>query len=407
MTHAALRCAWLAAGLALAAATPAAQAQSLKIFGSGSTAYDVSANGTVTYTLGGSNYLWSLVTDSSTAIGGTAVGTAGVAGRLLISADGTRVAGSTLNTTTGKYVSSYYSTSTGTWTQLNGLGGSSGNNALTTWDMSSDGRYIVGNSYTAVGNYLHATISDAVTGATIDVGQPGNVQSRVNAISTNGQVAIGYSSSSRYGSIWRDPESDGSYAQTIVTHPVGGNSASEGRTVSGNGLWAAGASFNTALPYLVNVATGVVTTFPKLPFNDGSPSMKSTASPSAISEDGLTVIGTHSIGGTLDTNYGFIWTASGGVLDIDSHFALNGVDTANAYNFVSPIGMTVQADGSTAYVGIALQRATGAAVGFFVNIPSAVPEPASVALLLGGLGVVGFVTRRRRCRPLVPSPRQA
>ncbi|MEO5734155.1 MAG: PEP-CTERM sorting domain-containing protein [Rubrivivax sp.] len=36
----------------------------------------------------------------------------------------------------------------------------------------------------------------------------------------------------------------------------------------------------------------------------------------------------------------------------------------------------------------------GSPVGFAVNIPSPVPEPATVALLLGGLGVVGWMARR-------------
>lgn len=384
-----------AAALSLASITPQALAQSLVTLGAGSTAHDISANGSVTYTLGGTNHLWSAATGISTAIGGIAPGTAAVGGRLVISADGSRVAGSTLNTSTGKYVSSYYDTATGSWTQLNGLGGSSGNNALTTWNMSSDGRFIVGSSYTAVGNYSHATITDTVTGVTTDVGPAGNTQSRVNAISSDGKVAFGYSSNSRYGSIWRDPEGDGSFVQTIVTHPITGTNASEGIALSDNGLWAAGASFNTGLPYIVNIGTGVVTAFPKLPYNDGSPSQRGTAVSSAISEDGQMVIGTHSIGGTLNTNHGFIWTAGGGVVEFDDYMALNGVDTANAYTFVSPLAMTQQTDGSLSFVGIALDNTTGAPVGFVANVTTAVPEPASYAMLLAGLAALGFVARRR------------
>lgn len=384
-----------AAALALMAFGPQALAQSLTLLGGGATPYDISAQGTVAYTLGGTNHLWSATTGISTAIGGVAPGTSGVGGRLAISADGSRVAGSTLNTSTGKYVSSYYSTATGSWTQLNGLGGASGNNALTTWNMSSDGRYVAGSSYTAVGNYSHATITDTVTGITTDVGPAGNVQSRVNAISTNGQVAFGYSSSSRYGSIWRDPEGDGSFVQTLVTHPITGTNASEGIALSDNGLWAAGASFNTGLPYIVNIASGVVTAFPKLPYNDGSPSQRGTAISSAVSEDGQVVIGTHSIGGTLNTNHGFIWTASGGVLEFDDYMALNGVDTANAYTFVSPLAMALQADGSMSFVGIALDNTTGGSVGFVANVATAVPEPGTYTMLLCGLAAMGFGARRR------------
>lgn len=382
------------AALALAIAAPHASSQTLATFGSA--AYDVSANGIVAYGAGSSNALWSLATGTSTSIGGTAPGSSGIGGKLAISADGTRVAGMMLNSGTGKYTSAYYSTSTGTWTQLNGLGGAIGSISQTTWGMSSDGRFIVGNSYTAVGNYSHATITDTQTGVTTDVGPAGNTQSRVNAISTDGKVAFGYNTSSRRGSIWRDPEGDGSYEQTIVTYPGTGGNTNEGLALSDNGLWAAGSSFNTGLPYLVNVATGVVSTFDKLPFNDGSPSQKSTAIPSAISEDGNTIIGTHSIGGTLNTNHGFIWTAGSGVMDLDDYFALNGVDTANAYNFVSPLAMSLQTDGSMAFVGIAQDVATGAAVGFAVTIAAAVPEPASYALMLGGLAAMGFAARRRR-----------
>ena len=69
---------------------------------------------------------------------------------------------------------------------------------------------------------------------------------------------------------------------------------------------------------------------------------------------------------------------------LDSHTIL----VVNDNNYPGTGGRDLGTD-NTEFLKIHLDQA--------LNV-SAVPEPASVALMLGGLGVVGFVARRRQRR---------
>ena len=265
--------------------------------------------------------------------------------------------------------------------------------------MSSDGRYVVGNSYHqltgSTARPSQAYIADTQTGSFINLSSDpeANLVSRANAVSRDGSVVVGQSNSTR-GTIWKR-QADGSYQRSEL-HLDGSTSALNPTTaVSDNGLWATGQGSTSPLttdgPYLVNVATGSVTNITKLPNQFGD---RALATPSAISNDGQTIIGTHQVGtGTLDTNLGFIWTAAGGVTSLDDYFAGYGIDLTNHYNFVSPLAMS---DDAMTFTGIALDNLTGGQVGFVVSLTAAVPEPGSYALLAAGLGALGFVARRRR-----------
>ncbi len=339
---------------------------------------------------GQGDFLWTAST-GMVSIGGAAPGTnaasSQVGGYVLISADGSRVAGSILGDG-GKYVSAYYSPATGSWAPVSSLGGASGTIAATTWGMSPDGRYIVGAAYAAGTNQYHATIADTSTGITRDVTPAGVTQARINSISDDGSVAVGYVGSGQTGAYWKR-QADGSYQE--ITTPGGLSTA---QAISHNGSWIAGGSFTTTLPYIVNTMTGAVSTIPRLP-NVIDSRGRAVETPTYIADDGMTVVGLQTpAGGTLDTGRGFIWTASGGTLDLDTYFAANGIDTADQYTFISPLSVTASALGMT-FTGIGLDNGTGNQMGFVVTIPSAVPEPASYALLLAGLAAVGFIARRR------------
>ena len=368
-----------------------AQAASFSTFGAGTTAFDVSADGLkVVGTLGTTNWAWTSGVGFDTSMGGT------VSGYSQISADGSTLLAQLMNPATAKTEPAIYNFATRSWTLLGSNGGGSGTTSGSAYELTPDGRYVGGASYTgAAASTFHATIWDTTTLTHVDVGN--GVQSRINALSDDASIAVGYSTSSQTASIWRR-QPDGSYLQSSIIRPDGTTALSQTYAVSSNGLFAAGASFNTALPYYYNVTTGVATYFPKLPYL--SANLRSVASPSGITNDGQTIIGTHSILGTLNTNHGFIWNAGFGVMEIDDYFAGFGVDISNAYDFVSPITMKVMGDGTMMVLGIAKDNASGGQIGFMVNVPmpAAVPEPVSYAMFAAGLGMLALARRRLTAR---------
>lgn len=373
--------------IAACAATSLSQAASFATFGTGSIAYDVSADGkTVAGIFGSMNFLWTPA-GFTNPTGGIAPGSPGSGGQSQISADGKTLLAAAINPLTSKIEPALYNVSMGTWTLLGSNGGYSGSNSGSAYDMTPDGRYVAGASYaTTVASSFHATIWDTRTMTHVDIG--GGVQSRLDAISNDGAVAVGYTGTGKAGSIWRR-QADGSYLQSTLFKPdVNAALLNETTAISSNGLWAAGASFANALPYFYNVSTGAATYFDKLAFADGRG--RSTALPSFISGDGKTIIGTHSIQGTLDTNHGFVWTAGKGVVDLDQYLEGFGIDSGNNFNFVSPITTKLLTDGSMSILGIAKDNRSGGMVGFMVNVPAPVPEPSTYAMLAAGLSLLGF-----------------
>jgi len=380
----------LAFAMTLVAAT-IAQAQSLNTFGVGSVAMDVSNNGVVVGDLGnGHDFMWSAAT-GTVDIGGAATSGGLVGGRVLISGDGSRIAGSSMDAATGHYEASYYTPATGTWTALGGGSAATANGqSSTTWAMSTDGRYIAGALYTG-SNTTNAAIFDTATGTTTNVGTGTTVQSRISGISDNGQVAAGYTGSSNYGVYWT-ASSGGAYTQNSIFVP--GSSTSQefqATAVSANGSFVAGAGFINTQAYVLNTTTG---TNSLLAYYTPVPA-RPVFTPSFISNDGTVVLGSIAVNnGGVSTAVGFI-SIKGVMQPLDSFLASEGIDTANTLNFNSPYSMS--ADGKT-IVGLAFQNSTGAPVGFEVTLPSAVPEPSSYAMLAAGLGVLGFVARRRKAK---------
>jgi len=370
-------------------------------FGANVFATSVSADGRTVVGYGNGQDFMLTSKGEFTWIGGTAPGTSSTGGRVKVNADGTRISGNQINSATGFVEAAYYTPSTGTWQTLGSLGGHSTTiEASNSWAMSSNGNFIAGAAWTkpATGSATTNAMVWNLSGASpvqINLGSAPNVQSRINSISDDGRVAVGYTTGSRYGSVWIDDDGDGSYTQKTICQ-VGYTTCSssgqsfEGMAVSANGRYVVGSSFNTGLPYLYDTTTGVTSTFPKLSFANLG---KSVAIPSFVSNDGKTIFGSHlPQGATLAGGYGFIWTESGGVQNLDDYFAGLGIDTANNFNFVGPMDMS--ADGRT-IVGTVKNNITGNPEGFMVTIPSAVPEPSSYALMGMGLLLVAGRARRR------------
>ena len=116
---------------------------------------------------------------------------------------------------------------------------------------------------------------------------------------------------------------------------------------------------------------------------------------------------------SLELSYGFgatfttvsSWATPGGIFNFTSPIATSSTAAVdgNGVGLVAGLGGTVTtpwAAGSTLWVRWADRNDTGADHGLAIDNLSfsvtAIPEPGTYTLLLAGLGVVGFVARRRR-----------
>lgn len=393
------RAACLLGSMGLGLAAPA-WAQQLDVFSTPNVGYGVSADGryavfgTQTPTGGSHVFLWSADTHALSDIGGLA----GTAGTIEISRDGSYIASQLLNDQ-GKFQAAVYSRATGTWTFAPALGGlnTAGTTASTVWSLSNDGRYVGGSSYAPGSTTARGFVADTQTGTTVSLG---STEARVEAMNRDASVLVGYTTSNRQAATWTRNASGG-YDMQLLTRPE--NSALglyQLSAMSDNGSWAAGISFNNALPYRLNLATGAVQYYAKLPYV--SAVGKATASTAAISNDGLTMVGIQTPqGALLSGSYGYVWhgdgTATGNQLNgtiqtLDDYLTSFGIDTANHYDFKSVVGMS--ADGRV-FTGIASDNTTGLQVSFIATLPtSPVPEPSRYMLLAAGLA--GLAWRRRR-----------
>ncbi len=313
-----------------------------------------------------------------------------------ISSDGTRIAGNALDPVTGKSRPSYYDTATSVWTALPDYGSATSNSPYgatgTVWAMSGNGNYIAGYAYdggVGLAN-VRASIWNVQTGTITNLGpstQSGpNSQSRVNAISYNGLVAGGRGGNN-LALLWTDLDNNGSYDRTLI--------ANEGMVMalSADGAWAGGvggsATNNDAYRY--NVLTGTLESLGRLNSSDRG------ATVSAMSADGSVIVGYEDAGaGSPQERTGFIWRAGIGIQSFDSFLASHSIDVDNSLSFATP--MDVSADGLS-FTGFGYPTTgTGVGQGWYVDLTglAPVPEAASSALLMAGLGLLGLVARRRR-----------
>lgn len=351
----------LSAGLAHAAG-------SYYNLGGGMIASGSSADGSVisAYVSGGSFYSWTAAT-GVVSIGGSWQG-----GTADVSDDGRYISGSAIGSD-GLTQAARYDRTTGTWTPLGGIGGSSDGSATSGWGISGNGNVVVGLGWINAGS-AHAVQSTG-GGAMVDLGGIGG-SSRANGTNADGTVIAGWVEQDTgfwQGAFWRNG---------VLTPMVDGNGEAlpQANAVSADGTWIIGNGGFDLEPWRYNTVTGAVQYL-----GDFNPSGTNQAA-TGISADGRIIVGYDRPFGPATFGQGTIWIEGLGMQSLTTYVTSQGVDLQGR-TLALPLG--VSADGNTFY-GL-----DNGGRGFVVTL-APVPEPQSFALLALGLaGVVASVRRRR------------
>lgn len=286
---------------------------------------------------GGQLFMWTAQT-GTVAIGGVAP--QGYGGRPDVSSDGLKIAGTSINASTGLGELSVYDVSSGNWTNLGGIGGSSGNSTSSSWGISQDGTSIVGLGWVNAGS-AHAIQWTAATGM-VDLGSTvSGSSSRANDCNGDGSVVVGWQDSTtgfRQGAIWVNG------VQQLLTHP-GGGAASEAGCVSFDGTYigGSGGSSNNFEAWRYSMNTGMENIGPA-PVNGWR------GATTGLSDDGSVVVGFYRPWPAPATQgQGFYYKDGVGIQDLNQLASDLGIDTQGR-TLALPLG--VSGDGTTV-VGLA------------------------------------------------------
>jgi uncharacterized membrane protein len=356
----------LALGLA-GASSSAVAAGSFHDVGYGIFVTGASADGSVAagYDLGTySFYRWTK-SGGTSSIGGYWTG--GVAS---VSADGTLISGSTKGGD-GLIQAALYQA--GSWKALGGIGGESDGNTSSAWNLSGNGRVMVGLGWVN-GGTAHAVYS--VDGAPLlDLGAIGAYDSRANAASFDGSTIVGWQSTESgpwQGTFWRD-------GVATLMFDGDGNPLPDANAVSADGQWIVGSATGMLGLWRYNTLTGLTDQLGD--YN----SMTWFQGATGISGDGSIVVGYDRDFGPPMWGTGTIWIEGQGMLNLTDYVSSRGVDLQGR-TLSLPLG--ISDDGLTIY-GVDSEYH-----GFVVTL-APVPEPATLTMLGLGLGGVLLAKRRR------------
>ena len=335
--------------------------------GYGITVSGSSADGSVigAYVANDSYYMW------TAAAGVTSIGGAWQGGVASVSADGSRISGSAFGSD-GLNYAAYYSVGTGQWTTLGGIGGTLDTSASSGWNISGDGKTVVGLGW--VGGATAHAIASTPAGVMTDLGSIGG-SSRANAVSHDGSIIAGWVE--QPNGQWTGAYWDNGTLHNMVDDQ--GNALQEAGAVSADGNWIVGNGYY-GQSWRYNTLTQQTEWLGDLD------ALGDFQAATGISADGRIIVGYDRGFGPAGFGQGTIWIEGQGMLNLTDYLTSQGVDLGGR-TLALPLG--VSADGRTFYG----MDNTGS--GFVVSL-SPVPEPATYAMM--ALGLVGMTARRRMRR---------
>lgn len=284
----------------------------------------VSDNGVVAGSGDGGYFIWTAVAGVE-AIGGTPPGN-GFGGQGKIANDGSRVCGGFLNPATSLSELSLYDVATSTWTPMGGIGGSSGAEASSGWNISGDGQSIVGLGWVD-GGTAHAIQWTEGVGMS-DLGSTvGGQSSRASGVDLDGNVVCGWQDGNgRQGAVWIDG------VQVLIWADVG-VPAQEALAVSDDGAFVTGIGYgdfvNPGIGYRYDTVHDLYEPIPNL----------AVGGEQNIAGAGITASGSTVVGGTwawgVPATFGtaFIWRQGVGTVPLADYLAQAGVTFPAGYNF--------------------------------------------------------------------------
>jgi hypothetical protein len=336
----------------------------------------ISDNGIAVGSFNSPEYFMWTVNGGVQLIGGTVPGS-GVGGQAKISNDGARIGGTYLNPASGFNEMAYYDVGAGMWNPLGGIGGSSGTEISSGWNISGNGQNVVGLGWIDAGT-AHATQWTEGIG-TYDVGSTVPDQSsRLSAVDFDGNVVAGWQDGAgRQGAVWVDG------VQELI-FDNGGNPAQEAFDVSGDGQWVSGFGiggfFDPGLAYRYNTETDTYDALPNLAVG-----AERNAAGAGITDDGMTIVGGTWGFGPATFGNAFIWRDGIGTIGIAEYLDEVGIDYPEGFHFA--FASAISSDGNWI--------AGWGDVGGPANIQTWVvyiPEPATLAPLL--IGLIAVARRR-------------
>ena len=319
-------------------------------------------------------FTWS-VANGRTSIPGAIPGN-GTGGIPRITENGFKLGATNTNPNTGLTEIASYDTTNGTWTTYGGLGANSDNSVSGGFGMNADGSVQVGNAWINGGTAHAIVVRDGVL---TDLGSNvAGASSRADAVSNDGHLIGGYQDQEdgyRAAAVWIDG------VEQVLT--LGGNPLQQVNAISGNGQWAVGGGgyYGNGSAYMWNPITGV-----KLldnPFYDAGYELTATS----VSFDGSVVIG---YGQDLFfQRMGWIWTEATGTMTMESYASQ--FDGYSGEFLFGPLAVSQDGRNITGY---GVNADWSGYTGWMISVP--VPEPSTWATLGLGLGLLGFVAARRR-----------
>lgn len=319
---------------------------------------DVSNTGTVTGSIGNSYFMWT--SENGFKNIGQVTNGVSLAGNASISSDGSKIALSITNPSTNLNEITLYDVATESPNYLGGIGASSGEHTSSAFNISSDGKTIVGLGWynEGIGHPVKWTQETGVS----DMGSTQEGKSaRANALSADGTVIGGWQDMSDTGyrsfAVWKNG------VQKLVTEETeyGTLPLNEVAAISDNGVWATGSSM---LGYAIiwSETSGVI----KIDHPDVSLETGFSGATTAINADGSIAVGYFRnifVNPAPDNGEGFIWTPTTGRVELTAYAQSLGIDT-QGITFSLP--RAISPDGK--YI-VGWGRQNGIPIGFRLQLP--------------------------------------